>query len=101
PGTRRSMPRGFQVRHPGRMVDNSPSFQRSDRLRGPFSPAGTAETVSPQPSLRDLSPTETNPGVERPGYSRLSLSGHKSRPTFLATLVILLQLVSYGHAAEL
>ncbi len=37
------MPLGFQLHHPGGMVENSPAFQRRDDGRRAPSPVGTAE----------------------------------------------------------
>jgi hypothetical protein len=63
----------FHSGYPGGIFENSPAFQRRDS--GPkdeLSPEGTIEgDTSPVPSgLRFLEP---QPGVETPGYSRLSL----------------------------
>src|SRR5262245_34494942 len=58
------------------MIENSPAFQRRvDRPSG-TSPEGTAELqlrMASQPSLRDLTTRCRVPGVETPGYCRLSL----------------------------
>ena len=40
------MPPGFDHRHPGGMIENSPAFQRWDRSQRVLSPEGTAEDRS-------------------------------------------------------
>src|SRR6266436_2705935 len=56
--------------------ENSPAFQRRDSGRAPPSPEGTAElprsAASIQPSRRDLNALDHVPGVETPGFCRMS-----------------------------
>src|SRR6266508_4012979 len=71
---------------PGGRIENSPRFQAWDCGRGTSRPEGTAEPLLHQweqkqtrnvrrtrPSLRDLCNSESGPGSELPGYSRISL----------------------------
>src|SRR5437764_14524180 len=58
------MPLGFGAPHPGGMPDNSPPFQRWDHDNSEPSPEGTADTDSPQPSLRDSSSRTLNPTLK-------------------------------------
>lgn len=48
-------------------------FQRREGHRKELRPAGTIEIGGLQSSLRDLRPADAKPGVETPGYYRLSL----------------------------
>ena len=57
------------------MIENSPAFQRRDRLSKPASPEGTAEIEPSRPSLRDLPYHDAKPGVETPGYFQTVPSG--------------------------
>jgi len=64
------------VRGPKGPYENSPAFQHRDSERNPMSPVGTVERVPQnrlQSSLRDATRIESEPGVETPGYCRLSL----------------------------
>ncbi len=72
--------RGTACLRPVGTPENSPAFQRRDHARNRASPEGTAESRENdaerdaiQPSLRDLFPRPANPGVETPGYFRMSL----------------------------
>ena len=67
------MPLAFRSGYPEGMLENSPAFQRRDTgAKHDRSPEGTAEAdVSGVPS--GLMPPKPQPGVETPGYSRLSL----------------------------
>jgi len=58
---------------PEGLGENSPAFQRREGQRRALSPEGTAEIGGHQSSLRDLRPIHAKPGVETPGYYRLSL----------------------------
>src|SRR5438128_1241276 len=69
--------RKFENGRPEGTRDNSPAFQRWDLCHARKSPEGTAERWCPwgtvQPSRRDSNSIDHNPGVETPGYSRMSL----------------------------
>ena len=72
-------------------LENSPAFQRWVKRGVRQSPEGTVESMpqtSCQPSLRDFYNFPVTPGVETPGYFRLSLrdkaTGSIAKP-FLAT----------------
>src|SRR5947208_1385702 len=66
-----------EVRRPGGTNENSPAFQRWGRRSGGISPVGTAERLlsrnhgSAVPT--GLFESTAQPGVETPGYCRLSL----------------------------
>ena len=66
--------------------ENSPAFQRRDSGRAPPSPEGTAELPRPfasiQPSRRDLNALDHVPGVETPGYCRMSLRDNAAARTY-------------------
>src|SRR6266853_1328451 len=70
--------------------ENSPAFQRRGSRRTLSSPEGTTELPRPfasiQPSRRDLNALDDVPGVETPGYCRMSLRDNAS-PTFAAESV--------------
>jgi len=63
--------------------ENSPAFQRRDRVVAESSPEGTdgsARHNESQPSLRDSARHQIQPGVETPGYFRLFLRNFKQAP---------------------
>src|SRR5258708_37353965 len=64
---------GFEVHHPGGMVENSPAFQRWDCGQTFPSPEGTADAAAFQASLRDAFATAPTPSAKALGYFRLSL----------------------------
>jgi len=90
------MPPGFDHRHPGGMIENSPAFQRWDRSQRVLSPEGTAEerslsrpfgtcrTNRPHPALKRWAilacPFGTGAKTRRPGRALGSNPSDIGRP---------------------
>ncbi len=70
---------------PKGLNENSPAFQRRGYCMTECVPTGRLRlSIAFQPSLRDFDACHLQPGVETPGYSRLSLWDRRADSVHLA-----------------